>query len=71
MAFILITGLCMLGLGIGGILYAPAILEAQRKRGATPVRAEAIGQKDRLRATRGVGVAFAVFGGLLIAYAVL
>ncbi len=70
MAFILIAGLCVLGLGMGGILYAPAILEAQRERGAAPVRSETVDDDDRLRATRGVGVAFAVLGTSLVAYSI-
>lgn len=70
MVLILVAGLFLVGLGIAGIRYAPAILEAQRERGAAPVRSETVDDDDRLRATRGVGVAFAVLGTSLVAYSI-
>ncbi|MWV39320.1 MULTISPECIES: hypothetical protein [Natrialba] len=67
----LVVGVVLIGLGLAGVRYAPAIVEAQHRQGMTPYAGEeSLEDDDRVSVTRGVGVV-AVLGGLfVVAYSV-
>lgn len=64
----IIVGLALVGLGLVGVRYAPAIVATQHRQGATPLECEEIDRGDRVRVTRGTGVVLAAFGLGLLAY---
>ena len=62
-------GIVMIALGLAGLRYAPAMIEAQREQGMEPVASDEIDDEDRILVTRGMGVVFTVGGLFLVAYA--
>ena len=67
----LAIGLLCVALGLAGVRYAPAIVEAQHREGMTPFEADEIDDTDRVRVTKGTAVAVALAGIGLVAYTVL
>ncbi|RQG97317.1 hypothetical protein [Natrarchaeobius chitinivorans] len=65
---VLVVGFVLVGLGLAGIRYAPAIVDAQHRQGMTPYTDGPIEKSDRVVATKGVGVVFAVVGVVLVGY---
>lgn len=70
---VVILALALVGIGLAGIRYAPAIVTAQRREGMAPLEDsedDVIDETDRVRATRGTGVVFVLVGIVLFAYGV-
>ncbi|MEY7848030.1 hypothetical protein AB7C87_02350 [Natrarchaeobius sp. A-rgal3] len=65
--FGLAVGAVLIGLGLAGIRYAPAIVEAQHRQGMTPYGDGPIEDDDRVSVTKAVGAVVAVAGLLVLA----
>ena len=64
-------GLALLAVGLAGVRYAPAIVAAQHREGMAPLEGaedDVVDETDRIRATRGTGIVFALVGIGLLAY---
>ena len=68
--FALVVGLVLVALGIAGVRYAPAIVEAQHRQKMTPVEANEIDDDDRVQVTKGAAVIMTILGLGLLAYGV-
>ncbi|WP_436347877.1 hypothetical protein [Natronorubrum sp. FCH18a] len=66
-----LLGLVLVGLGVAGIRYAPAIVAAQHRQGMAPLadddRAD-LEDADRVRATKGTGAVLVAVGLVTFAY---
>ncbi|AXR78852.1 hypothetical protein [Natrarchaeobaculum sulfurireducens] len=67
----LVIGLGLVALGLAGVRYAPAIVQAQHRQRMTPIDADEINDEDRVRVTKGTAVAVALLGVGLVAYTVV
>ena len=67
----LAIGLVLVALGLAGVRYAPAIVQAQHRQRMTPIDADEINDEDRVRVTKGTAVGIALVGVGLIAYTVV
>ena len=64
-----VVGIALLALGTAGILYAPAIVAAQRRQGMAPLADdETLDPTDRIRVTRWTSVVIAAVGLGLLAF---
>lgn len=63
-----VLGIALVCFGVAGIRYAPAIVEAQRRRGMTPFENEDLEESDRVRVTKGTGVVAVLVGIVLVGY---
>ena len=67
----LAIGLVLVALGLAGVRYAPAIVQAQHRQRMTPIDADEINDEDRVRVTKGTAVGIALVGVGLITYTVV
>ena len=67
---VLITGLALVGFGVAGLRYAPAIVAAQHRQGMAPLEGDEIDETDRIRATKWVGAVFVIGGLALLGYGI-
>ncbi|SDQ51383.1 hypothetical protein [Natronobacterium texcoconense] len=66
--FAVVAGLVLIALGIGGVRYAPAIVDAQRRQGMTPLEDETIEYDDRIAVTKATGAVITLVGIGILAY---
>ncbi|AGB36791.1 hypothetical protein [Natronococcus occultus] len=62
------VGVVFLTVGLVGVGYAPAIVEAQRREGMTPFDDSELEESDRVTVTRATGAVAALIGLALLGY---